>query len=38
MLEIVRVFIDVPNMRNIFFFQISMDPLADPNQSVLIAA
>ena len=38
MLEVVRVFIHVPNVRNFSFFEISVDVLTDANQVVLVAA
>ena len=38
MLEIVRVLIDMPDVRHILFLQISVNPLADANQSVFVAA
>ena len=38
MLEVVRVFIHVPNVRDFSFFEISVDALTDANQAVLVAA
>ena len=38
MLEVVRVFIHMPNVRDFSFFEISVDALTDANQAVLVAA
>jgi hypothetical protein len=37
-LEVVRMFIHVPDVRDVFLLQLGVDSLADANQAVLIAA
>src|SRR4051812_13998172 len=36
-LEVVRVFVHMPDVRNIFLFQVSVNGLADADQSVFVA-
>lgn len=38
MLKVVRVLIHMPDVRNIFLLEICVDALADPNQTVFVAA
>ena len=38
MLEVVRMFVHVPDVRHAFLFQVSMNVLADANQTVFVSA
>ena len=38
MLEVMRVFVHVPDVRHVLLFQVSVDVLADANEAVLVAA